>query len=82
MAIPTGRIIDKLDSYYASNNLKGAEDLLTYWEEECRKQGDNGGLLTISNEQIGFYRRNKNDKIFVLPRPIKLAIYFARSRIG
>ncbi|MBO7427000.1 MAG: hypothetical protein J6U23_15150 [Clostridiales bacterium] len=60
MAIPTGRIIDKLDSYYASNNLKGAEDLLTYWEEECRKQGDNGGLLTISNEQIGFYRRNKN----------------------
>lgn len=60
MAIPTGRIIDKLDSYYASNNLKGAEDLLAYWEEECRKQEDNGGLLTISNEQIGFYRRNKD----------------------
>ena len=60
MAIPIGRIINKLDSYYASDNIKGAEELLVYWEEECRKQDDRGGLLTIANEQIGFYRRNKD----------------------
>ena len=60
MALPIGRIIDKLDSYFASDDLNGAEDLLTYWENEAVKEGDWSGLLTICNEQIGFYRRNKN----------------------
>ena len=58
--IPIQRIIDKLDSYLASDDKKSAESLLEHWVEEAEKEGDMSGLLSVLNEQIGFYRRNRD----------------------
>ena len=60
MPIPVNRIIEKLDGYLSHNDTRTAEDLLLYWENEAVKEGDNRGLLSVLNEQIGFYRRNRD----------------------
>lgn len=51
------RITDKLDRFFARDDLAGAEKLLLYWENESRTNSDDRGLLQIRSEQIGFYRR-------------------------
>lgn len=61
MSVPIMRVIDKLDNLLASNDIKGAEDHLCYWEKEASKERDSSSLLSICNEQIGFYRRNRDD---------------------
>ena len=58
--IPTDRIIGKLDSLFARNDMSGAGRLLEYWENEARALGDNKGLIEILNEKIGNYRRTKD----------------------
>ena len=45
--IPIQRIIDKLDSYLASDDKKSAESLLEHWVEEAEKEGDMSGLLSV-----------------------------------
>ena len=55
-AIPFLRIIDKLDSLFAKNDLAEAKRLLEYWEGEARALGDMRGLCEILSEQVGFYR--------------------------
>ena len=55
-AIPFLRIIDKLDSLFAKNDLAEAKRLLEYWEGEARALGDTRGLCEILSEQVGFYR--------------------------
>ncbi len=62
-AIPMDRVITKLDSFFAKNNLVGAEQLLCYWEKEARAINDKKGLLGILNEEIGLFRRlNKSEE--------------------
>ncbi len=57
------RFIEKLDLFFARNDLKGAGDFLDYWENEARFLEDNSGLLSVLNEKIGFYRRtNEKEK--------------------
>lgn len=55
-SIPILRIIDKLDSLFAKNDLAEAKRLLEYWEGEARALGDMRGLVEILSEQVGFYR--------------------------
>ena len=51
------RFITKLDSFFQTNDLAGAGKHLNYWEQEAKALGDNAGLLTVLNEEIGYYRR-------------------------
>lgn len=55
--IPIVRIIEKLDKYFAKNELEKARKLLEDWEAEARLLGDNRGLIEILSEEIGLYRR-------------------------
>ena len=55
-SIPILRIIDKLDSLFAKNDLAEAKRLLEYWDGEARALGDSRGLCEILSEQVGFYR--------------------------
>lgn len=55
--IPVMRVIEKLDSFFASNDLEGAKRLLSNWENEARMLGDRRGLLSVLNEKIGLCRR-------------------------
>ncbi len=55
------RVIEKLDSFFSVNDLKGAGEFLEYWASEAKFLGDNSGLLSVLNEQIGFCRRT-NEK--------------------
>ncbi len=59
--VPIRRVIEKLDSCFSKNDLKGAGELLEYWINEGKKLNDTIGVLEILNEQIGFFRRI-NDK--------------------
>ena len=58
--VPVPRVIEKLDRFFAVNDLSGAEALLDYWEAEGRALGDERGLLAILNEKAGLYRRTEN----------------------
>ena len=57
--IPINRFIDQLDSCFNRNDMKGARDCIRFWEGEARRLGDDRGLLTVLNEAVGYYRRNK-----------------------
>ncbi len=71
--IPSGRVLEKLDEYFASNDYAGAERHLSYWMNEARQLNDRHGLLLLSNECIGYYRKCENrDK----------ALAFAESAIS
>ncbi len=60
--IPIGRVIEKLDEYLNANDYAWAERHLKYWEEEARAFGDNDGLLSLLNEQIGLYRKTVKEE--------------------
>ena len=55
--IPTSRVIEKLDAYFAKNDLAGAERHLRYWEKEALEGGDDRGRFTVSNELTGLLRK-------------------------
>lgn len=55
--ISVARFIDRLDRYFSRNDLEGAGECIAYWEQEARKLGDLRGLLSVYNEELGFYRR-------------------------
>ncbi|MBQ7661700.1 MAG: tetratricopeptide repeat protein [Clostridia bacterium] len=59
---PTGKInltrcLDKLDACFARGDLAAAGECLAYWEGEARNLSDNCGLLSVLNEEIGYFRR-------------------------
>lgn len=54
------RIIEKLDRYFAHNDLDGALAHLDYWEREGLVLGDMRGVLSLLNEKIGLYRRTND----------------------
>lgn len=64
--VPVARVIARLDSLFAKNNLEEAGKLLRYWEEEARRLGDERGLLSIVNEEIGYYRRTGGRELGLL----------------
>lgn len=55
-AIPMGRILEKLDGYFAVNDIVSAEKHLRYWLSEAEKSGNDSARLTILNEMTGLYR--------------------------
>ena len=55
--VPVRRIIEKLDSYFAVNDTKGAGDFLRHWETEAKELGDRRGEITIQSELMGYCRK-------------------------
>jgi len=51
------RLLSKLDEFFKTNDLAGAGDYLRYWEKEAESLFDKRGLLTVLNEELGYYRR-------------------------
>lgn len=60
--ISVARFLDRLDRCFARNDLAEAVSCISYWEQEARSLGDLKGLLTVINEQLGFYRRTGDRK--------------------
>lgn len=58
--IPVKRIIEKLDSFFKTNDLSGAKNLLEYWQEEAKNKGDLSGELSVVNEWLGLSRKTSN----------------------
>jgi len=58
--IPVGRVIEKLDTLLAKNDLTGAERLLEHWMLEAKTIGDARGELSVVNEMLGLSRRLSN----------------------
>ena len=55
--VPVRRIIEKLDSYFASNDTAGAGEFLKRWEAEAKELRDRRGEISIQNELMGYYRK-------------------------
>ena len=55
--IPMDRIIGKLDRLYEADDTAGAERLLLYWYEEAKAENDERGMLSLSGELMGLYRK-------------------------
>ena len=60
--IPVDRIIEKLDVFFATNDLGGAKRLLEYWQGEAVSLGDMSGELSVVNELLGLYRKTQDSK--------------------
>ena len=55
--IPVQRVIEKLDFYYAKNDVSGAERHLLYWLSESLVGNDKKGEFTVRSELMGHYRK-------------------------
>ncbi len=55
--INVGRFISKLTEALNKNDLKSAAETVEYWEKEAAALGDNMGLVSVLNEELGLYRR-------------------------
>lgn len=60
--IPIRSVLDKLDRAEWKNDMAEAGRLLAYWENEGLALGDKRGLLTIYSEQMGYYRKVRDEE--------------------
>lgn len=61
--IPVSRIIKRLDEHLSHNDYGLGEKLLLYWLGEAQSGKDKRGMLSISNELMGLYRKtNQREK--------------------
>lgn len=60
--IPVSRVIDKLDTFFAKNDMPGAGKHLEYWHGEAVALGDLSGELSVVNEELGYYRKVGNEE--------------------
>lgn len=60
--IPIRSVLDKLDRAEWKNDMAEAGRLLSYWESEGLALGDLRGLLTIYSEQMGYYRKVREEE--------------------
>lgn len=57
MGIPTDRVLEKLDAFFARNDTAAAKRHLLYWLSEAQMLGDDRGALLLSNELMGLCRK-------------------------
>ena len=55
--IDVRRVIEKLDEYLARNDYAAAERHLAYWIEEAALGHDDRGIFSLSEEQMGLFRK-------------------------
>ena len=55
--IPQKRISQKLDELMGIKEYQQAEQLLKYWLQEARDNGDRQGEFMVLNEMMGYYRK-------------------------
>lgn len=60
MANTVGRIMAKLDEYFARNDYKTAGEYLDFWYSETDNGKDDNTLFFVTNELIGFHRKQGN----------------------
>lgn len=60
--ISVARFIDRLDRCFAHNDLQEAASCIAYWKQEAANLGDLRGLLSVVNEELGFYRRTGEEQ--------------------
>lgn len=78
--IPVDRVLSKLDSYFASNDYKGALRHLLYWEGEAALLNDTRGLITVCNELMGLYRKEGIEKEAIAYAEKALSLLSAEGR--
>ena len=64
-AVPIRRVIEKLDEYLTKNDQAAAERHIKYWIGEAVAGRDNGALLSLTSELMGFYRNNGRTRIIL-----------------
>ncbi len=76
-SIPVRRIIEKLDSHFATNDLTAAKSLLEYWQKEAKNLRDLSGELSVVNEMLGLYRKtnDKGEALTAINRALELISY-------
>ena len=72
--IPVSRVLEKLDEHLGRNDYSAAEKHLLYWYGEAEEGRDRHGMLTISNELMGLYRKTgrKNEALDALEKSLRL----------
>lgn len=72
--IDVRRIIEKLDVFFAKNDMGGAGRLLEYQRAEAVRLCDLEGELSIVNEMLGYYRKvnNKEKGMEAVERSLEL----------
>lgn len=58
-ALEVQRFLNKLDECFNRNDMRGARECISFWENEARQADDERALLTILNEAVGVYRRTQ-----------------------
>lgn len=60
--ISVRNFIKELDSFFAKEDLQGAEQCALRWLDLACKHGDKPAELTIYNEMTGFYRQTREEE--------------------
>lgn len=72
-------LISKLDSFFARNDLQGAEGFLESSLLEARRLGDWSAEVSILSEQMGFFRRNNKKEEGLRAVDEGIALIYAHS---
>lgn len=60
--IPVRSVLEKIDKAEWKNDMAEAGRLLEYWVNEGVQLGDKRGLLTLYSEQMGYYRKIRDEE--------------------
>lgn len=59
-SVNVARVIARLDECFSKNDMVQAGETLSYWENEAKRLGDDRGLLSVLNEELGYYRKTRD----------------------
>ena len=72
--IPVSRMIERLDAFFAKNDMESAGRLLSDWQLEAIALHDLSGELSVVNEMLGYYRKTgeKEKALSAVDRSLEL----------
>ncbi len=56
------RFINRMDEHFRKNDLEGAVATVEFWQAEAERLRDTSALLTILNEELGLFRRIRDEE--------------------
>ncbi len=66
------RFINRMDEHFRKNDLEGAVNTVEFWEKEAERLHDTSAMLTILNEELGLFRRIRDEEKSL--RAVKLCL--------
>ena len=73
------RFVNRMDEHFRRNDLEGAVATVEFWQAEAQRLHDTAALLSVLNEELGLFRRLKDEEKAL--KAIELALNILTQKI-